>query len=249
MNRRLWATLAVVALIGITGCLGGGPSEEDLGENATYDWETNANVSINVTDDRYQAVYNVTNQTRMDVYREDALGSREPLEIRAIQFRYTNGTVVNASAFNVSSNNERTRLGLPAERGQLAFTVQQDNKEVLVQTFRKGSYNVTLPEGTGVGIPLLARVSPGGFNETTVDGRTRLQWNDVQSDTLVVQYYLDRDLLIFGGLFAIGLTAAIGGSLYYYRQIRTLRRKREDVDADVDIDIEDDDSGPPPGMG
>lgn len=251
MNRKLLALAGLAFLLVGAGCLtGGGPSDQDLRQNATYDWNTTANVSITLTDGAYQSVYNVTNQTRLDVFGRNTFGNNEPLSFRALQFRYPNGTQVNASAFNVSTGSGRTRIGLPARDGKVAFTVSRNGKELRTPVFLDGSYSVTLPEGASVGLPILAQVIPGGYNTTVVDSRVHITWGNVESDTLLVNYYLERDILIFGSLFGLLFVGALGGVLYYWRQIRSLEKRREEVGLDIEDEDDDDprDRGPPPGM-
>lgn len=251
MSRKVLALVALVALVATAGCLTtGGPSQKDLAENATYDWNTTTDVDIRIVDGGYQAVYNFTNTSRLNVYQRDTFGQREPLSsLSSLQFRYPNGTQVNATAFNVSSNRARTRIELPSKAGKLAYTAGKRGKELRTPVFKKGSYAVTIPRGTSVGLPILAHVVPGGYNTTVVDGRVRLTWKNVTSDTLVVDYYLERDVFFFGALFLIGFAIAVVGGLYYWRQIRSLEQRREDVGLDVDDEDDDPrDRGPPPGM-
>lgn len=251
MNRRLLALGGLVVLVLLGGCLGsGGPSEGDLGKNATYDWSASANASITVEQTEYKSVYRIENQSTFDVYGQSDFGGEEPLsEMRALKFRYENGTVVNASAFGVESDRDRTRLELPGEYGQLAFTVENEAKELRTPVFVDGTYHVTLPEGRDVGIPLASHVVPGGYETETVDGKTRLVWEDIDGENIHVRYYLDRDILLFGSFLLIAVVLAVGGGLYYWRQIRTLTRRREEHGLDVEEEDDPTDDGPPPGMG
>ncbi|QSG06318.1 DUF5803 family protein [Halapricum desulfuricans] len=251
MNRRLLALLGLGVLIVLAGCLGGSsPSDAQLSEDATYDWNTTANGTIQLGGDSYTAVYEVANTSALNLYQRDMFNNREPLPIRALQFRYPNGTVVNASAFDVSRNAERIRLELPDRTGKVGYTVEQNGKAVRTATFVDGSYEVVLPPKTDVGVPILSNVAPGGYETETIDGRVHITWDDVDSDQLVVEYYLERDLWLFGGLFALLAIVGLGGGLYYWLQIRSLQDRREEVGLDVE-DEDDDlgDRGPPPGMG
>lgn len=250
MNRRYLALAALGLLVVLTGCLtGGGPSDAQLNKNASYDWNTSANTTIELGGSSYTAVYRIDNDTKLSIFQRDAFGSRSPLPIRALQFQYPNGTVVNASAFEVNTNGERTRLTLPNRTGKVAFTVEQSGKQFNQEKFVKGSYEVVLPPNTDVGIPVLSHVVPGGYETETIGGRTHITWEKVSGDTVVVEYYLDRDLLLFGGLFGILAAVAVGGALYYWRQIRSLEQRREEVGLDVDDEDDDPrDQGPPPGM-
>lgn len=249
MRRKLLATLALVVLIAGAGCLGSGPSDENLAENATYNWNSTYNVSITLEEGTARSVYAIDNATELEVYDRDTFGNPEPLsDLSALQFRYPNGTVVNASAFDISSG-QRTTLELPARDGQVGFTVDRIGKTLETPVFIEGSYEVFLPPDTSIGIPLLAKVSPGGFNTSTVADRTVVRWENVESDDLLVQYYLNRDVIIFGGIALIALGIATGGGLYYWREIRQLEKRREDVGLEVDDEDDDPrDRGPPPGM-
>lgn len=250
MNKRLLVLGGLVALLALSGCLGGGgPSQDDLARNATYDWNTSANGSITVEQNEYRSVYRIENRTAFEVYGRGDFGGEEPLsDMSALQFRFPNGTVVNASAFEVSSNRDRTRLELPGRYGKLAFAVDRNGKRFQTPAFVDGSYRVTLPAGTNVGIPLASNVVPGGYERETVDGRTSLTWEAVDSDTLVVRYYLDRDIWLFGGFLMIAIVLGVGGGLYYWRQIRTLAERRSEHGLDIEEEDDPTDDGPPPGM-
>ena len=83
---------------------------------------------------------------------------------------------------------------------------------------------------------------PRGYDRTVgADGRVRLDWaaDDLNGDRIVVRYYLVRDLLLLGGLIAIASVVLVGGVAYFLLQLRTLRRRREEVAWDRG------DSGPP----
>jgi hypothetical protein len=56
-----------------------------------------------------------------------------------------------------------------------------------------------------------------------------LRWNDVTRERLVVRYYLERDLLIFSAMLALGGVLLIGGLVYFWLQLRTLRERRDQV--------------------
>lgn len=211
----------------------------------------------------------------MELYHRDALGTDQPLDPSALQFQYENGsrlrfapgssgesanlvmirengtrTDVPDEKLVVNKTRRRTQVYLPTnETGQLAFTAPKNGKQIATPTFVRGSYELVLPRDTSVGLPILAQVSPSASRTGTVDGRVHVYWDDVgQAPSLVVRYYLDRDITLFGSMVALLLVLGIGGAAYYYRQIRETVRKREEVGLDVETG-DDSDGGGPPGFG
>ena len=71
-----------------------------------------------------------------------------------------------------------------------------------------------------------------------------LSWDEVRGDRIVVRYYLVRDLYLFGGLTAIGAVLGAVGLSYFWLQLRTIQRRREEVG--LDVETGGDDSGPGP---
>ncbi len=205
----------------------------------------------------------------MELYNRDALGTDQPLPPEALRFRYENGTLlrfvesdeggdanlvmerngtradVNDSLLVVNQTRRRTQVFLPTNQtGQLAFTGPKNGKQVATPPFVTGRYEMRLTDGARVGLPLLSQVQPGGSSAEMVDGRVEVTWEDVENPpSVLVRYYLERDLLLFGGLLGIGIVLAIGGGVYYYLGIRETVRRREEVGLDVDTS---DDDGPGP---
>lgn len=257
MKRRLALLALLVASVALTGCAGlFGPDEPDqerLGGNASYDWETNATVSITVNRSSFEGVYDLTNQSSLTVYRRGELGEEHRLPISALRYRYENGTVVeysnDSSVLTVTPTSDRVTIDVPnGTTGQIAFTAPRHGKRFTTQVFLQGSHAVTLPPNARVGIPLLSQVSPRGY-ETDVDGdRMTIRWENVTSQRLSVRYYLQRDLLLFAGVVGVSTLVGSSGALYYYYQIRRLKRRREEHGLDVDEDDDPRDRGPPPGM-
>jgi len=241
--RRRWLLLvvAVAAMAATAGCTGtGGVSDQQLAQNATYDWganaAANATVYVNATGGHYRAVVNVTgaNKSTLTFAQRSELGGTNPIPISAVQFRYQNGTVVNASTIQVSQSSGAVTVTLPDERGQFAYTAPTGSRSFAVPVvLSKVSYEVVLPTSMRTDIPIVASVSPGGYERTVSGDRVHLHWSRVTAETVSVQYYLLRDVLLFGGLLALGALIAIGGVVYYRRQIRRLEREREEQGLDV----------------
>lgn len=258
--RRTLATLALIALVVSSGCLslitGDDVSEKRLDEppERRYTWNSDTDVHVTVSDHAtYQAVYNVSaaKNGRFELYHRDALGTQTALQIRALRYRYPNGTVINGSQIDdhggtVEAKRENLIVVPPRNDGKLAYSGSSTPKRLALPTFVEGSYTVVLPEDRRVSAPLFGRISPSAKNVSMVDGRVHIRWDEVQTDSVVVQYYIQRDLQIFA--VAAGVLSVVGivGLAYYRRQIQTLKRKREELGLDVDTD--DDREGPPPGM-
>lgn len=237
MDRRLLAAAALGLLLLTAGCsaLSPGGGEVDraaLAENATYQWNTTADVTIRVAGGYYKAVYRIDDRSTVALSAFERLSDRRPLDVSAIKFRYPNGTVVNASAMDAERNDTYTAVTLPAEEGRFAYRVPMRGKEVHVATAATGSYEVILPPRTDVRYPLLGRVSPGGYERTVVDGQVHLRWADLTDDRLVVEFYLLRDLYIFGGIVLVGVLAAMVGLAYMWFQLRGIRDRRQIVDVE-----------------
>jgi len=251
MNRRhVFALGALLVLAVLAGCFGSSElPEDDLNEEASYDWNTSANATFNLSRSSYAVVVTVPNES-IEVWGEDAIEGDTPVQLRALKFRYPNGTVVNASHDNLSasSDGDRTTIEMPTDEGQVAYTASRSGKSFSTPVVVNGSHEVILPSGARVGIPLLSQTNPGDMESSVSDNRQTLRWEELTDETVSVRYYLQRDLLLFGGLGAIGLLLAIGGSIYYLRQIRTLEQQREEIGLDVDYDDDEFDDGPPPGM-
>ncbi|SEO76816.1 hypothetical protein SAMN04487948_10513 [Halogranum amylolyticum] len=264
MNRRLvLGTASLVVLLLSAGCLGAvmGPqdvSDERLNEPpaAAYEWDSDRDAHITVTENAsFAAVYDV-NETEVQLFRRDGLGGRNAISVSALQYRYENGTVVGGTEFRerggtVKQTNDAVTVTLPQDArdspGELAFTSSSTPKRFALPTFVKGSYEVVLPPDRRIDFFLFGQVRPT-YTERTVDdqSRTHVLWDDVQSDSILVQFYLQRDLTIFGGIAAVGVVVAVAGLFYYKRQIEALEDQRRDMG--LNVDIEDDDDGPPPGM-
>lgn len=254
MNRRhlVLAALAVVLLL--AGC-STGPREipaKDLAGDATYDWDTNATVSFNLTGDQYTAIYEIRNQSSLEVYGTGTFGGDQPIDLEALRFRFQNGTVVNANhtKLSVVKQSKQTNVSLPTRNGTLAYAGPRSGKEFRTPVFVEGSWEVTLPVSARVGIPLLSSASPGGYHGSVSDNRLTLRWENVTASSVHARWYLQFDLLLFSTLAVAGFGLAIGGAVYYLRQIRRLERQREQIG--IDLEEEDDDlqdREPPPGMG
>lgn len=251
MNRRLLVGLGgIILLIVLAGCtsFGGATSESGLAENTTYDWDTETDVVIDLDEGEYTAVYDIENQSSISIYQSTRYGTEHPIGVRGVQFRYPNGTVVNASAIEVSESRSAVNLDLPAENGQLAFTAPKRSNQFALPVFIEGSYTVKVPEGHRVDNMILATVRPGGYESELVDDRVHLTWADLTSSSLRVEYYLARDLYLFAGLIVTAIFAGGIGIGYVYRQILQLQREREELGLDVDVDDDPTQKGPPPGM-
>ncbi len=250
MNRQLLATLGLLVLVVSSGCTGFGSvtSQEELRQNATYDWDTDANATITVEDGEYRAVYTIENRSTVRLYHSTAYGNDRPIDVRAVQFQYPNETVVGMNEISVEETRSEVYIHLPTQQGQLAFTSDTSTNNIQTRTFVDGSHEVVLPSGYRVENFVLGNVRPGGYETTTDDqNRVHIRWDDVSTDTISVQYYLARDVYLLGGIAVIASLGAAIGLAYVYRQIQDLRRRREEMG--LDIDVEDDDSdGPPPGM-
>lgn len=257
MRRRLVALGLLLALVALAGCSsvfgGGGPSDERLNENATYDWDTNATTTISLTRSSFTAVVGVENKSWVKLYRSGALGDQDPLSIRALRFRYPNGTVVrtNESSMSVRTGGSKTNVTLPQAGGQVAFKAgRPTGKRFSTPLFVDGKHSieVTMPRGARVGLPFLSQVSPGSSDRRVEDGRMTVRWENTSNGPITLRYYLQRDILLFGGLAVVLLLVGVGGVLYYFRQIRTLEQRREEIGLDVEVEDDDFDDGPPPGM-
>jgi len=267
-RARLLAALAVLVVLSTTsGCVSlfdGGPDEGALNERPEepYDWNTTADATVDVRKHDYRAVYNVSDRREIALYTRNALGMESPLSVSKLRFRYPTDhpdappdrvvSVANDSAFNVSQSRNDLVVALPARGGQLAYTTPKQGTTVGMPVYiddreQPPSYEMILPPGTDVAVPLLAKVQPGGFTTSDVDGRVHVFWEEVTAGTVSVRFYLDRDLYIFGGM--VGLLALVGvaGAAYYLLQIRQLVKRREEVGLDVDVG-DDSGDGPPPGM-
>lgn len=257
MNKRRRALLALVAVVFLAGCglFGGGEiDEDDLVGEQEYNWESNATTTIDldVSSSAYAAVVDVEDQSSLEVYRVSTFRGDSSVSIEALQFRFANGTIVDATHQNLTAveGSDETTINLPADNGSVAFTAPRDGKSYASPVFVDGDYELELPESTRVGVWGLSRTSPSPDESVVEDNQMTLYWEEMErGDTISVRYYLVRDLYLFGGLLAIAISLAVGGFTYYYRQIRRAQAKREEVGLDIDMEDDDlDDDGPPPGM-
>jgi hypothetical protein len=253
MRRRVLALGAVLALALVGGCLG--PTdipEEQLADDASYDWTHDADAAYTLSRSSYSAVFNVSNRSTLSVFDRDALGVEAPVDLSALRYRFGNGTVVapNATA-NLSATLEqrRTVITLPSEGGQVAYTASRSGKQFTTPVVVPGTQQITLTPGARVGVPLLSQVRPGDHETSVTDDRMTITWTQVEDGALTVHYYLQRDLLLFSALVFIVAVVGVGGLVYYFRQLRRLESAREEIG--LDVETEDDDlgnDGPPPGM-
>lgn len=271
MDRRLLAVVAFVLLLGLAGCttiLGPDPADpEALSADADYDYDTDRDGFIVVDREQYSAVYNVSakvtgEEDTMRFYRTDRLTIERPLELRSLQFRHPNGTIDRyvtgnvtrtypdgstepVETLDVETTRQRTIVEIPAQEGKIAFTTPKTGKQVSIQTPVHGSYEVALPPDTDAQLPLLSQVRPSNDDRRVTGDRVHLIWDDLDTSILLVRWYLDRDLWLFGGLAGVLILAGIAGAIYYYLQIQHARVRREEYGFDGDPDDRD---GPPPGM-
>jgi len=235
MRRRLLIAALLGLFVFIAGCSalspgGDGIDREALGANETYTWETSADVTVDVQTDHYEVVVAIENRSTVGLSAFERLNERRPLGLQAVAFRYPNGTVVRVAAMSVETNGSHTRVTLPASDGQFAYRVAKPGKAIHMDTPRSGTYEVLLPPETHVRYPLLGRVQPDGYETSTTDGRVHLRWADLTADQVTVEYYLVRDLFLFAGLVALGLSAGAAVLVYFWLQLRRLRERRQAVD-------------------
>jgi hypothetical protein len=266
MRMRALATMALVGLLVLSGCLGGlgggFPIDEerlDKQPAAAYEWNASSDVHITITEDaNYRAVYNVSADgfgDRLNLSETDALGTKRPLTISSLRYRYPNGTVINGTEFeahggDLSTDSNELRVVPPGDEGTVAFSGESTPKRFTFEVYAEGSHTVVLPENRRTSVPLFGQVVPEADEKRVVDGRLHLHWAELTAPSMLVRYYLQRDIQLFGGLAGGLAIVALAGLIHYRRRIQELRAQREELGLNVDIDDDGDDGDePPPGMG
>lgn len=253
--RQVVAIGLLVLLSAGAGCTGtgmfglGGQDQSADPSKIQYDWNTSADVTLNLSADQYRSVYSL-NQSQLKVYTHGTLGIKEPLDMRALKYRYPNGTVITldedtSDSFFVEEAAKQTVIHVPKSGGKVAFITGKSTRSITVPVFietgKNGtSYEVIIPPDTGVSVPLLSSVRPGGYETKTINNRVHITWDSVESSSVSVRYYLQRDLLIFGSIAAVLTVAGLLGAGYYAVQIRRLTQLRKKVG----LDMETNDDGP-----
>ena len=234
--RRTLAVLALVGLVVLAGCTGSTVDQDALEEPATYDWDTDAAVTVTVEDASYKAVYTLDDESEIRLSLHDELAGTQPVPISAVKFRYENGTVVNASALTVEEVDEHTVVTFPANEGQFAYTSRSGPRSLTVPVVTNRSHEVVLPAGMRIAFPVFGGADPGGFEKTLRNDTVHLTWSSVEADRIMVDYYYERDLLLYGGLIGALLLVALLGVAYYRAQIRRLAEQRAAAGLEVDED-------------
>lgn len=265
MNRRHLLPLALAALLFTSGCLGffggGSVSDEQLDEEppAPYVWDGEVDAHITITENaRFQAVYRL-DEPSTELFRRDGFGGRNAIPVSAVRYRYPNGTVITGTELverggAVNRSRERVSVSLPDDApsdggGQLAFTSDSTPKRFSLPAFVNGSYAVVLPPDRRIAVFPFGQANPSGY-EVESDGDQRIiRWESVEADAVSVQFYLQRDLLIFGSAAAVLAAVGIGGAFYYKRRIEALRKRRKELGLDVETGDDEFGDDPPPGMG
>ena len=244
MNRRLGlAIIAVLTLTVTAGCLdyvtGGGEISDDVLDaepDAAYDWETDRNVTLTLdTGSQLRGVYNVSADQRLRLYQPTSIGQEGPLDISAVRFRYDNGTVISGTELRdrdgIDQTPDEVYVTVPAD-GRLAFTAGATPRRLTLPVYVEGSYEVILPEGSRMDFFLFSNTVPAGATTERVDNRVRVTWENVESSSILVQYYQNNDLTIFGAIIGILSAIAVGGLYYYRRQIDRLHATRVEMGLD-----------------
>ncbi|MFW6385235.1 MAG: DUF5803 family protein [Halodesulfurarchaeum sp.] len=232
--KRTSAVLGFLALLLLAGCTGGVVSDQALQESASYEWDTDATVTVTAGDDTYQAVYDLENQSEVELFHRDDLGGENPLPIRAIQFRYPNGTVVNASAMTVDESDRRTVVTMPQSEGKFAYTAEYRAGEMFIPVGASGNYEVILPPGARIGVPVIGAAEPAGYDKTIRNDRVHVEWGNPADDAITISYYFQRDLYIFAGLLGVLALLTVIGLAYFRLQIGSLKSEREAEETDVE---------------
>lgn len=264
MNRRLLlVAVAVTGLVATAGCLGyvtgGGEIDDatlDREPSAEYNWDTDRDVYVEIcTDATFLGVYDVSDADELRLYRETGYGTEEPLDLRAFRYQYPNGTVITGSEFRarggeIEQTTDEVWVRFPADgelsEGKIAFQASSTPKRFVLPVYVTGSHEVVLPPDREATFPVFGNVAPRGYEVEQRGDRQHVVWEEVDGGSLLVQFYLERDLYIFAVIVLIATTIGLGGALYYKRKLERLREEREEMGLDVDGDDDSDD--PPPGM-
>lgn len=253
MKRRL-AIVCLLVLSVSAGCMT--PSDVgsnlDLGlglgeqadQNTTYDWNTSANATLTLESNQYHSVYELEKK-QLKLYTHGIFGSERSLNVRAVKYRYPNGTIITTdnSDLSVDKSNDQTVLKAPSGDGKIAFTTDKRPKTLSMPVFletKNPSYEIILPQNMSVDIPVVSSVKPGGYETTTEDGRVHIVWKSLEANSIAIRYYLTRDLYIFGAVLGLGLIGGLIGVGYYLFQIRRLKRLRKQIEIEGDIDTGND---------
>ena len=244
MNRRLGlAVVGLVVLLSTAGCLGyitggGEVSDERLNQDPAepYDWGTDRDGRLTLhTAGEVQAVYRVNASQELRLYTPAGLGREEPLELSAVRFRYAdNGTVITGTEIReqggeIEQTPDEVFVTAPDADGQLAFSAPVTPRRLALPVYVEGSYEVVLPPDYRMDFFLFSNAVPRGAETEIVDNRVHVRWEEVTGPTILVQYYLERDLYVFGGAVVLLSMIGVAGLYYYRRQIDRLHDVRVEM--------------------
>ena len=241
MNRRLLGLTMLAVMLALGGCLSvGGPVDSDRLDRAPpapYHWDTDASVHATVhADNRVQVVVQPSDEELRLAFEDEVAGERS-VPIGAVRAQLTDGTILTGSQLRaagatITETREATTIQVASETeiAAVGFTMDSRRNQLLLPPIRAGTHVVVLPAGRQVDLPIIGQVRPRADEAALVGGdHVELRWDDLTTRTIVIRYYQDRDLMLFGGLIATAGAVLIGGLVYFRREVLQLQRRREGV--------------------
>lgn len=228
MRRELIAAAGLALILLLAGCTGTPQPSIDAGYAGN--WNASEDVVYYVQGDHHTTVLR-TNSTEVEVWTEGGLGGDQPVRLTDARFRFSNGSVVNASTVEVGAS--RTTVSLPAPTGQLAFAAPTSPGRLSRPIPVEGSVRVVLPDETDARNLFLGGISPADYEVVREEPLT-LRWEDLdQGRVVTVRYYNERDPLLLIALLSVLVAGALAVLLYYQRVFTELERDRKGLEDDL----------------
>ncbi|MFB6186243.1 MAG: DUF5803 family protein, partial [Halobacteriaceae archaeon] len=225
----------LILIILTTGCLGlGSVSQGTSNQNETYNWQTSSDVKFNISGGEAHGIYTLEGSRSIKIYRHTEFQGNQPIRVHAVKFKYPNGTILEESQLTIQQKNSKTVITAPISEGKIAFTTTTRPKEFSIAISKQGSYHVILPKDMRIQEFILGSIQPSGYSKKIINDRVHLRWQSLRSGEIALEYYLQRDLYIFGGIVVFGIIAAIGGTIYFWYRIKQLKQNRKQSGIDIE---------------
>lgn len=226
MRGRVALAVVLLGMVVLTGCLSPLPQEEEVDHSGV--WNTTEDATYHLERNTFTAVVRVDNfeSDEFEVWERDPFGGDNPVRIVGVEFRDSEGDVMEIADEDIDMSSDRTVVTLPESEGRIAYIAEKSSSEFTHPTPVTGSVRVTLPEGADARDFFLGGISPPNYEVVSEDPLV-LRWEEVERGTYVtVEHYREGYPMILVGALVVLAVAAVVVVYYYRRRLENMKEKK-----------------------